>query len=66
MIPTTREDFKQYCLRKLGMEVIKLELSDNQVEDRIDEAIKFWQDFNVDGTERQFYAYEAFSLEDLD
>lgn len=58
MIPTTREQFKEYCLRKLGDEVIDIEISDNQAEDRIDEAIKWWTDFNVDGTERQFYAYE--------
>ena len=57
-IPTTREQFKAYCLRKLGDEVIDIEISDNQAEDRIDEAIKFWTDFNVDATERQFYQYK--------
>lgn len=56
-IPATREQFAEYCLRKLGDEVIDIEVSPNQVDDRIDEAIKFWQDFNVDATERQFYKY---------
>ena len=58
MIPNSRQSFKEYCLRKLGQEVIDIEISDNQAEDRIDEAIKWWTDFNVDATERQFYAYE--------
>jgi hypothetical protein len=56
-IPNSRDAFKAYCLRKLGAEVIEINVSDNQVEDRIDEAIKFWTDFNVDATQRQFYAY---------
>lgn len=57
-VPNSREEFKEYCLRKLGNEVLDIEVSDNQIEDRIDEAIDFWQDFNVDATERQFYAYK--------
>ncbi len=56
-IPATRADFKLYCLRKLGYEVLKMHVSDNQVEDRIDEAINYWQDFNSNAIERQFYKY---------
>ena len=36
-IPTTRTQFKDYCLRSLGFGVIDINVSDAQVEDRIDE-----------------------------
>ncbi len=58
-VPTTRAQFKAYCLRRLGNEVIEINVSDNQVEDRIDEALLFWQDFNTDATYRQFYKYQV-------
>ena len=54
-IPATREEFKLYCMRKLGYEVIRINMSPNQIDDRIDEAILFFQDFSSEGTERQFY-----------
>jgi hypothetical protein len=57
-IPASREQLKYYCLRKLGDEVIEINVSDNQVEDRIDEAILFWQDFNSDATFRHLYSYQ--------
>jgi hypothetical protein len=55
---------KAYCLRKLGNEVVRVRVSDNQVEDRIDEAILFWQDFNSDATFRHLYAY-ALTAQDI-
>ena len=33
--PSSREEFKQYCLRKLGHPVIQINASDEQLEDRI-------------------------------
>jgi len=45
-------------MRNLGHEVIKINISPNQIDDRIDEAILFFQDFASDGTERQFYKYQ--------
>jgi hypothetical protein len=57
-VPASRSDFKAYCLRKLGNEVIDIDISDNQAEDRIDEAILYWQDFSTDGTTRQYYKYQ--------
>jgi hypothetical protein len=56
-IPASREQLKYYCLRKLGNEVIDINVSDNQVEDRIDEALLFWQDWNSDATFRHLYKY---------
>ena len=51
-VPSTREAFKSYCLRRLGEPVIDVNVDDEQVEDRIDEALKYYQDYHFDGTER--------------
>ena len=56
-VPATRADFKDFCLRKLGKGVIEINVSDDQVDDRLDEALNFWYDFHYDGTERYFYKH---------
>ena len=53
--PTSNTEFKEFCLRKLGKGVIEINVSDAQVDDRVDEAINFYQDYHFDGTERTFY-----------
>ena len=56
-VPTSRSEFKEYCLRKLGKPVIEINVDDDQVEDRIDEALKYYWDFHFDGTERIYYKH---------
>lgn len=46
----TKEEFVDYCLRKLGSPVIEINVSPSQIEDRIDEAIQFWQEYHYDGS----------------
>jgi hypothetical protein len=55
--PTSRSEFKAYCLRKLGAPVIEINVEDDQVEDRIDEALKYYWDYHFDGTERIYYKH---------
>lgn len=50
MAANTKEEFIDYCLRKLGAPVIEINVSPSQVEDRVDEAIQFWQDYHFDGS----------------
>jgi len=52
--PTTRDEFKEWCLRKLGKPVIEINVDDDQVEDRIDESLSYYWDYHFDGTERTF------------
>lgn len=56
-IPSTRAEFKEYCLRKLGKPVIEINVDDDQVEDRIDEALLYFADYHFDGTEKTYYQY---------
>jgi hypothetical protein len=52
---TNRTTFKDYCLRRLGFPVIELNLDDDQIEDRIDDALQYWQDYHFDGTQKVYY-----------
>jgi hypothetical protein len=63
-VPTTRAEFKEYCLRKLGKPVIEINVDDDQVEDRIDEAIRYYWDYHFDGTEKLYYKHQL-TQEDL-
>ena len=58
-VPTTRDAFKEYCLRKLGKPVIEINVDDDQVEDRIDEALKYYWDYHFDGTEKIYYKHQV-------
>ena len=57
--PSTRETLKQYCLRNLGKPVIDINVDDDQVEDRIDEALQYFSQYHVDGVERMYLKYEV-------
>ena len=57
-VPNSRETFKQYCLRKLGAPVIEINVDDDQVDDRIDEAIRYYWDYHFDGSEKTYYKYK--------
>lgn len=50
-VPTTKEEFKEYCLRQLGHPVITINIDDAQVDDAVDAALNYFQDFHYDGTE---------------
>jgi len=63
--PTTRAEFKDYCLRKLGWPVIEINLSDEQIEDRIDEAIDFYRDYHYDGSQL-IYLKHQLTQEEID
>ena len=52
---TSRSQFKDYCLRRLGFPVIDINVDDDQVEDRIDDAIQFFIDRHTDGTQKLYY-----------
>jgi hypothetical protein len=51
----TRTAFKDYCLRRLGFPVIEINVDDDQVEDRIDDALQYWQDYHFDGLQKVYY-----------
>jgi hypothetical protein len=46
--PSSRQELIDYCLRSLGAPVIEINVDDDQIQDRIDEAIQFYQEYHSD------------------
>jgi hypothetical protein len=56
--PTSKEDFKDYILRKIGAPVIDINVADEQVEDRVDEAVSFWRDYHYNGSQMVYLKHQ--------
>jgi|TARA_A200000159_G_scaffold132952_1_gene130799 hypothetical protein len=56
--PASREQLKQYALRALGKPVIEINADDNQLEDRIDEALQYFAQYHYDGIRRTYLKYK--------
>jgi hypothetical protein len=63
--PSTRTEFKDYCLRRLGFPVIQINVDDDQVDDRIDDALQFFHDYHFDGVEK-IYMKHKITQDDID
>ena len=57
-IPTSKSTFKSYCLRALGFGVIDINVSDDQVDDRVDEALQYFAQYHYDGIEKMYLKYK--------
>ena len=64
-VPNTRETLKQYALRALGKPVIEINVDDDQLEDRIDEALQYYAQYHYDAIRRTYLKYQ-FTQEDKD
>ena len=62
---TTRQQFKDYCLRRLGFPVIEINVDDDQVEDRVDDALLYWQDYHFDGMQKVYFIHKV-TQQDVD
>jgi len=56
--PSTRETLKQYALRALGKPVIDINVDDDQLEDRLDEAYQYFANYHYDGIRRTYLKYQ--------
>lgn len=61
---TTREQLKDYCLRRLGAPVIEINVADDQIEDRIDDAFQFYRDYHYDAVEMVYLKHQI-TAEDI-
>ena len=57
--PTTKATLKSYCKRALGFGVIDINVSDDQVDDRVDEALQYFSQYHYDGVERMYLKYQV-------
>lgn len=56
--PSTRQGLIDYCLRELGDPVIEINVDPDQLEDRVDEALQYYQEFHSDATLRTFLKHQ--------
>jgi len=61
--PATRETLKQYALRALGKPVIEINVDDDQLEDRLDEALQYFAQYHYDGIKRAYLKYQYTSAD---
>ena len=59
--PSTRQGLIDYCLRKLGHPVVEINVDDDQVEDRVDEAFQYYRDFHYDATQKVYSSMQLTS-----
>ena len=64
-VPTSKSTFKEYCLRQLGKPVIDINVDEDQIDDRIDEALQYFSQYHYDGVER-VYLKHAITQAEID
>ena len=55
----SREQLKEYCLRALGAPVLLINVDDEQLEDRIDDAFDMFWEYHADGAELSFLFHQV-------
>jgi len=63
--PASREEFKDFCLRRLGAPLLEINVADEQVEDCIEIALQYYHDYHYDGTQKVYLAHQV-TQEDRD
>jgi len=57
--PASREEFKQFCLRRLGAPLLEINIADEQLEDCIEIAFSYYYDYHYDATEKIYLAHQV-------
>jgi hypothetical protein len=55
---TNRDDFTKYCLRRLGAPVIQINVDNDQIQDRIDDALQYFVNRHADGTQKVYWIHK--------
>ena len=54
MAITTRQGLIDYSLRRLGQPVIEINIDEDQLSERVDDALEYFQEYHFDGVEKVF------------
>lgn len=57
--PNSKTTFIDYCLRALGAPVIEINVDDDQVDDRVNEALQFYQTYHSDAIEKVYLKHKV-------
>ena len=55
--PTSRDTLIDYCKRRLGEPVVEVNVDEDQLEDRIDEALQLYQEYNSEAAYRAYVSH---------
>lgn len=61
--PNSRQTLTNYALRALGAPVLEINIDDDQIDDRLDEALQFYQEYHSDAVSRVFFKYQVTQLD---
>ena len=61
---TSRQGLIDYCLRRLGQPVVEINIDEDQLEERVDDAIEYFQEYHFDGVEKVFLKH-VITAEDI-
>ncbi len=56
--PSSRQELKEYCLRRLGHPVLEINVDDDQLDDLIDDAFQYYRERHMDGVEKMYLKHE--------
>ena len=57
-IPNSKSTLKEYCLRNLGKGAVQINITDDQADDRLDEALQYFSHYYYDGIEKMYLKYK--------
>jgi len=57
-LPSTRTQLKSYIKRRLGEPVITVNVADDQLEERIDDALALFQDYHFESSEKVYLKHQ--------
>lgn len=56
--PASRQELIDYCLRRLGAPVLEINVSEEQVDDLVDDALQYFSERHFDGVEKMFLKHK--------
>ena len=63
--PASRQELIDYALRQLGAPVLEINVSEEQIDDRLDDALQYFNERHFDGVEKMFLKYKI-TQDDID
>ena len=58
-IPNSKTTLKSWCKRRLGYPVVDINVDDDQIDDRIDEALQYFYTFQYNGMQRVYLKHKV-------
>jgi hypothetical protein len=57
-LPSSVYELRDYIKRRLGYPVVQINVSDEQIYDRISDALQYYRDYHYDGTQRTYMKWQ--------